>query len=144
MIFFCSLLKLRHLTKPPVLPSVSRGDVFDVPQEEGTSPSPSLSTTFMPTSDTAAPTLPSSFPSNVPQAPTPPADPDAAACSGQAFDAFLQLKNGSIYAFRGKPQHLKGFLSYGMSLIRSVVVTLLSLCSDTDFIADPEPVPSDR
>lgn len=84
---------------------ISRGDVFDVPQEEGMSPSPSLSpytTTFMPTSDMAAPTMPSTFPSNVTQGPTSTVDRDAAPCSGQAFDAFLQLKNGSIYAFRGK------------------------------------------
>uniref|UniRef100_A0A3Q0SDJ9 Vitronectin n=1 Tax=Amphilophus citrinellus TaxID=61819 RepID=A0A3Q0SDJ9_AMPCI len=84
---------------------ISRGDVFDVPQKEGTSPSPSpnpYTTTFMPTSDTAAPTMPSSFPSNVTQGSTTPVDRDAAPCSGQAFDAFLQLKNGSIYAFRGK------------------------------------------
>ncbi|XP_018586046.2 vitronectin-like [Scleropages formosus] len=29
-------------------------------------------------------------------------DPDAVTCSGRPFDAFMQLKNGSIYAFRGK------------------------------------------
>ncbi|KAJ0061682.1 hypothetical protein NL108_005826, partial [Boleophthalmus pectinirostris] len=29
-------------------------------------------------------------------------DLNAATCSGKAFDAFLQLKNGSIYAFRGE------------------------------------------
>uniref|UniRef100_A0A1A8VDK4 Vitronectin a n=1 Tax=Nothobranchius furzeri TaxID=105023 RepID=A0A1A8VDK4_NOTFU len=29
-------------------------------------------------------------------------DPDAEVCSGRPFDAFMQLKNGSIYAFRGK------------------------------------------
>ncbi|KAM9732655.1 vitronectin a isoform 1-T1 [Menidia menidia] len=28
-------------------------------------------------------------------------DPDAEACSGRPFDSFMQLKNGSIYAFRG-------------------------------------------
>ncbi|KAI3354327.1 hypothetical protein L3Q82_018848, partial [Scortum barcoo] len=28
-------------------------------------------------------------------------DPDAKACSGRPFDSFMQLKNGSIYAFRG-------------------------------------------
>ncbi|XP_068173413.1 vitronectin a isoform X1 [Antennarius striatus] len=28
-------------------------------------------------------------------------DPDAVACSGRPFDSFMQLKNGSIYAFRG-------------------------------------------
>ncbi|CAI5693844.1 unnamed protein product [Oreochromis niloticus] len=29
-------------------------------------------------------------------------DPDAEACSGRPFDAFMQIKNGSIYAFRGE------------------------------------------
>ncbi|XP_062408999.1 vitronectin a [Sardina pilchardus] len=33
--------------------------------------------------------------------PTQPPDPDADACSGRPFDAFLQLKNGTIFAFRG-------------------------------------------
>ncbi|XP_061818939.1 vitronectin b [Nerophis lumbriciformis] len=32
----------------------------------------------------------------------PPTDRDAAACSVRPFDAFLQLKNGSVYAFRGE------------------------------------------
>ncbi|KAF6715794.1 Vitronectin [Oryzias melastigma] len=34
--------------------------------------------------------------------PTTHTDLDAAPCSGRPFDAFLQLKNGSIYAFRGE------------------------------------------
>lgn len=29
-------------------------------------------------------------------------DPDAEVCSGRSFDSFMQLKNGSIYAFRGE------------------------------------------
>ncbi len=29
-------------------------------------------------------------------------DPDAVVCSGRPFDSFMQLKNGSIYAFRGE------------------------------------------
>lgn len=29
-------------------------------------------------------------------------DPDAEVCSGRPFDAFMQHKNGSIYAFRGQ------------------------------------------
>lgn len=28
-------------------------------------------------------------------------DPDAVVCSGRPFDSFMQIKNGSIYAFRG-------------------------------------------
>ncbi|RVE64759.1 hypothetical protein OJAV_G00129160 [Oryzias javanicus] len=33
---------------------------------------------------------------------TPAPDPDAEVCSGRPFDSFMQLKNGSIYAFRGE------------------------------------------
>lgn len=29
-------------------------------------------------------------------------DPDAVVCSGKPFDAFMQIKNGSIFAFRGE------------------------------------------
>lgn len=29
-------------------------------------------------------------------------DPDAVVCSGRPFDSFMQIKNGSIYAFRGR------------------------------------------
>uniref|UniRef100_A0A8C2FNS4 Vitronectin a n=1 Tax=Cyprinus carpio TaxID=7962 RepID=A0A8C2FNS4_CYPCA len=29
-------------------------------------------------------------------------DPDAEVCSGRPFDSFMQLKNGSLYAFRGQ------------------------------------------
>lgn len=34
--------------------------------------------------------------------PTQAPDPDADVCSGRPFDSFMQLKNGSIYAFRGE------------------------------------------
>ncbi|XP_051963733.1 vitronectin a [Xyrauchen texanus] len=34
--------------------------------------------------------------------PTKAKDPDAEVCSGRPFDSFMQLKNGSIYAFRGE------------------------------------------
>lgn len=36
------------------------------------------------------------------EAPTEAPDPDAVVCSGRPFDSFMQLKNGSIYAFRGE------------------------------------------
>lgn len=34
--------------------------------------------------------------------PTEAPDPDAEVCSGRPFDAFMQIKNGSIFAFRGE------------------------------------------
>lgn len=45
---------------------------------------------------------PQTDPTTVPiTAPTEAPDPDAVVCSGRPFDSFMQLKNGSIYAFRG-------------------------------------------
>lgn len=83
---------------------ITRGDTFEEPEEvtEIMANLSNYTTTAMPTSNTAAPTTPASSPSTATQAPTAPVDPDAAACSGRPFDAFLQLKNGSIYAFRGE------------------------------------------
>lgn len=69
------------------------------------------STPLTPTFNTVAPIITASPPPTITQGPTPPVDTNAVPCSGRPFDAFLQLKNGSIYAFRGKPRHLKGFLS---------------------------------
>lgn len=110
-----SLLKHLHVKKcSSVLPSAARGDTF-VGTEEVTEEVTTLTasaTTVTPTLNTVATTIPASpRPTNT-QGPTPPVDTDAAPCSGRPFDAFLQLKNGSIYAFRGKPGHPKGFLSY--------------------------------
>lgn len=76
---------------------VSRGDVFDLPEENltytvnptvasGTKPSATLIRTTVAYTSTS----------------TPISDPQAEICSGKSFDAFLQTKNGSIYAFRGK------------------------------------------
>ncbi|XP_036445037.1 vitronectin b isoform X2 [Colossoma macropomum] len=69
---------------------IARGDVFDFAEEDLNTTA--ISTAVMNTT-TAAPT------------PTPAStvspDPEAVTCSGRSFDAFLQLKNGSIYAFRG-------------------------------------------
>ncbi|XP_037543262.1 vitronectin b [Nematolebias whitei] len=80
---------------------ISRGDAFEEAEDVNVT---ELTTTLRPTVNTAAPTvLPSSTPPPTTTAgPTPPDDPDAAPCSGRPFDAFLQLKNGSIYAFRGE------------------------------------------
>ncbi|XP_063061664.1 vitronectin a [Engraulis encrasicolus] len=60
----------------------------------GGSTEPTATTT---TTTTEAPTT-----TSAPPEPTQPIDPDAEACSGRPFDAFLQLKNGTIFAFRGQ------------------------------------------
>ncbi|XP_061575280.1 vitronectin a isoform X2 [Cololabis saira] len=61
------------------------------------------SNTVPPTTAEASPTDPTAETTTVPvtTGTTEPPDPDAKACSGTPFDSFLQLKNGSIYAFRG-------------------------------------------
>ncbi|XP_010748365.2 vitronectin b [Larimichthys crocea] len=97
---------------------VARGDTFEEVTEVGMAPIESA-TTFTPTfnavptevvmtsvdGDTTptltSNTVPATFPSASTVRPTPPVNPDAVGCSGRPFDAFLQLKNGSIYAFRG-------------------------------------------
>lgn len=44
-------------------------------------------------------------------------DPDAEVCSGRPFDAFMQIKNGSIFAFRGELEHLPLRDSLGSSCV---------------------------
>ncbi|XP_061658542.1 vitronectin b [Syngnathoides biaculeatus] len=83
-----------------------RGDTFEEYEGNQTTSAP-----------TAAPTLAASLAASeesapvratttvqppTPVRPTTPADRDADACSERPFDAFLQLKNGSVYAFRGE------------------------------------------
>ncbi|XP_067306664.1 vitronectin a [Pseudorasbora parva] len=48
------------------------------------------------------PTTTASTTSTADPTPTKAKDPDAEVCSGRPFDSFMQLKNGSIYAFRGE------------------------------------------
>ncbi|KAI3373213.1 hypothetical protein L3Q82_006528 [Scortum barcoo] len=83
----------------------ARGDTFDETEdvtEAVTTVKPTeITPTLIPTVNTLAVTTPALNPPTTVQGPTP-ADPDAAPCSGRPFDAFLQLKNGSIYAFRGE------------------------------------------
>ncbi|XP_044079136.1 vitronectin b [Siniperca chuatsi] len=77
---------------------IARGDTFEETEEvtEAVTPPNESATTLTPTLNTVAATIPASPPPT-----TPPVDTDTAPCSGRPFDAFLQLKNGSIYAFRG-------------------------------------------
>ncbi|XP_029925617.1 vitronectin b [Myripristis murdjan] len=83
---------------------IARGDTFETPEEmAATNNTPvDAATTLAPTFNTTtvpATTIP---PPTTTPGPTLPSDPDAIPCSGRPFDAFLQLKNGSIYAFRGE------------------------------------------
>ncbi|KAG5284786.1 hypothetical protein AALO_G00030490 [Alosa alosa] len=83
---------------------VARGDTFEVPETEMEPHSTEATavTTPDPTTlpwTTAVPTT--IVTTTAKQVPTDPPDPDAVTCSGRTFDAFMQLKNGSIFAFRG-------------------------------------------
>uniref|UniRef100_A0A3Q3WKS5 SMB domain-containing protein n=1 Tax=Mola mola TaxID=94237 RepID=A0A3Q3WKS5_MOLML len=78
--------------------SCSRGDTFPHhwPETtlEMTEPPRLLDIIFQKTPDTT--TVP------ITAATTEAPDPDALVCSGRPFDAFMRLKNGTIYAFRGE------------------------------------------
>ncbi|XP_060791221.1 vitronectin b [Neoarius graeffei] len=76
---------------------ISRGDAFDLPEINLTS---ILSPRAFSNTTTAASIA--VIPTTVAHASTPFPDPEAEVCSGKSFDAFLQIKNGSIYAFRGE------------------------------------------
>ncbi|KAM9318669.1 vitronectin a [Pholidichthys leucotaenia] len=85
-----------EMTKPTRL----RVTVTEIMPDSHTVP-PTLKapiTTEMPQTDAAAQTTTG----NVTTPPTEAPDLDAEVCSGRPFDAFMQLKNGSIYAFRGE------------------------------------------
>ncbi|XP_037125819.1 vitronectin b isoform X2 [Syngnathus acus] len=96
-------------------PKKTRGDTFEEAEDNQTTletPVDVLAPSAAPTSSSVAPTSSSAVltTSEEPWPPRPttqeptgsPADRDAATCSGKPFDAFLQLKNGSVYAFRGE------------------------------------------
>lgn len=96
-----------HATQPSS--TVSRGDTFDELEEASEATTPQAETTVAPSLSTLAATRPTPTstyttppPYSPPSTSDPSVDPDAAPCSGRPFDAFLQLKNTSIYAFRGK------------------------------------------
>ncbi|KAK3555764.1 hypothetical protein QTP86_028954 [Hemibagrus guttatus] len=79
--------------KLKVCTQVTRGDVFELPEENQASTlSPTITTTVH---STVIPTTITNTPTYIP-------DPAAEICSERSFDAFLQIKNGSIYAFRGE------------------------------------------
>uniref|UniRef100_A0A8C7YGT9 Vitronectin a n=1 Tax=Oryzias sinensis TaxID=183150 RepID=A0A8C7YGT9_9TELE len=66
--------------------AISRGDTFELAEDEDY-----VFESTTPTSTVPATTATTQTP-----------DPDAEVCSGRPFDSFMQLKNGSIYAFRGE------------------------------------------
>uniref|UniRef100_A0A8C7YE95 Vitronectin a n=1 Tax=Oryzias sinensis TaxID=183150 RepID=A0A8C7YE95_9TELE len=69
----------------------ARGDTFELAEDEDY---------VFETPGTNATTETSTVPATTATTQTP--DPDAEVCSGRPFDSFMQLKNGSIYAFRGE------------------------------------------
>ncbi|XP_068457289.1 vitronectin b [Clinocottus analis] len=83
-------------TLPPTFNTITTASPTSVP-----GPAPSAPSAPFAPSAPSAPSAP--FAPSAPSAPSaPPVEPDGEACSGRPFDAFLQLKNGSIYAFRGE------------------------------------------
>ncbi len=92
------IVKILHCLNVLNSSSVARGDMFDVPEDNLTSSEPPTEESNM--TATTAPLQTST--SSPPISPTIPPDPEAVTCSGRTFDDFMQLKNGSIYAFRGE------------------------------------------
>lgn len=98
-------------------PAVTRGDVFALPEDDYldynltvdfvTDEAPVADPTELPTTPVPVDTTPESKPNpeeTLPELPDP--TPDGSEepeelCSGKPFDAFTDLKNGSLYAFRG-------------------------------------------
>lgn len=83
---------MMYCTTIPINDFSARGDTFEEPDEYLTYP-------VKPTAESNT-TLPLTTTDPTPT-PTAPADPDAHTCSGRTFDDFMQLKNGSVFAFRG-------------------------------------------
>lgn len=87
-------------------PPVSRGDTFSEVEEVEEAATIPPEKTEAPTAGRPAEPTPTPPPAPVEPGPSiGPVDADAEPCSGRPFDAFLQLKNTSIYAFRGKHRH---------------------------------------
>lgn len=81
---------------------IARGDTFQGPEEEETTTTPTVTSTPLPPASSSFANTTATVTAATTRGPTPPADPAAEACSGRPFDAFLQMKNSSIYAFRGE------------------------------------------
>ncbi|XP_056612828.1 vitronectin a isoform X2 [Triplophysa dalaica] len=77
----------------PTLQSLDKTDANPTIEAAATTPLPDRLKDPITTARTPTPVDPK---------PTKAQDPDAEVCSGRPFDSFMQLKNGSIFAFRGK------------------------------------------
>lgn len=91
-----------EMTKPPrrmdtISQNVPGMQMTPIPQiVPSTDDPPAMTAT--PEPDATAETTPVPITTATTEAP----DPDAVVCSGRPFDSFMQLKNGSTYAFRGE------------------------------------------
>uniref|UniRef100_A0A8C2KJL7 Vitronectin a n=1 Tax=Cyprinus carpio TaxID=7962 RepID=A0A8C2KJL7_CYPCA len=65
-------------------------------------PTPEIATAATPTTQFRLATTIKNPATTAEPTPTKAKDPDAEVCSGRPFDSFMQLKNGSVYAFRGQ------------------------------------------
>ncbi|XP_032934055.1 vitronectin [Catharus ustulatus] len=91
---------------------VTRGDVFALPEDDYldynltvdfvTEEVPVADPTELPTTPVLVETTPESTPNLVPTTTPDGSEEPEELCSGKPFDAFTDLKNGSLYAFRGK------------------------------------------
>lgn len=94
-----------------LLPAVTRGDVFALPEDDYldynltvnfvTDEVPVADPTELPTTPVLVETTPESQPNLVPTTTSDGSEEPEELCSGKPFDAFTDLKNGSLYAFRG-------------------------------------------
>uniref|UniRef100_A0A0S7LLC9 VTNC n=1 Tax=Poeciliopsis prolifica TaxID=188132 RepID=A0A0S7LLC9_9TELE len=108
------------MTKPPRLVNQRVTPESDLAATTGAPQAPSATTAAPKT--TLATTVTTTTVSVTTAAP----DPDAVVCSGRPFDSFTQLKNGSIYAFRGAlsqlQQHSSNHYSSGLVVIVSFLL----------------------
>uniref|UniRef100_A0A3Q0SK84 Vitronectin a n=1 Tax=Amphilophus citrinellus TaxID=61819 RepID=A0A3Q0SK84_AMPCI len=87
--------------------AISRGDTFEFAEDDDydelSADTHTLEDPITTNAAAEATTVPIATATTVPvtTATTVAPDPDAEVCSGRPFDAFMQFKNGSIYAFRG-------------------------------------------
>lgn len=124
--------------------AVTRGDVFALPEDDyldynlpvdlPTDEAPVADPTEVPTPPVQVDTTPESKPNpeeTLPEVPKP--TPDGSEepeelCSGKPFDAFTDLKNGSVYAFRGILGTLSRDMGHAATLSPCAGVCIPSCC----------------